>query len=91
MINEYCVAQHVPAADMDRLWALGWRHFGSYFFRYSAMPHDGTLYHVIPLRIELSKFDLSQSQTRVRARSAGSISRSPQRQIWIVRAESQPN
>jgi arginyl-tRNA--protein-N-Asp/Glu arginylyltransferase len=69
MINEYCVAQHVPAADMDRLWALGWRHFGSYFFRYSAMPHDGTLYHVIPLRIELSKFDLSQSQTRVLRRN----------------------
>ena len=69
MINEYCVAQHVPAADMDKLWALGWRHFGAYFFRYSTMPHDGTLYHVIPLRIELSKFDLSQSQTRVLRRN----------------------
>src|SRR4029453_16539410 len=50
---------------MDSLWALGWRHFGAYFFRYSAMSHDGRTYHVIPLRIELSKFDLSQSQTRV--------------------------
>jgi arginine-tRNA-protein transferase len=33
------------------------------------MAHDGTPYHVIPLRIELSKFDLSQSQTRVLRRN----------------------
>ena len=69
LINEYFLAKHVAPADMDRLWALGWRHFGMHFFRYSAMPRDGVPYHVIPLRIDLSRFDLSQSQARVLRRN----------------------
>jgi arginyl-tRNA--protein-N-Asp/Glu arginylyltransferase len=69
MINEFFVAGSVGAADMDMLWAEGWRHFGVYFFRYSEVEHDGTARHVIPLRIELDHFGLSKSQTRVRRKN----------------------
>src|SRR5688572_20489151 len=65
MINEYFVAGHVSAEDMDMLWAEGWRHFGVYFFRYSDVDHDGVSCHVTPLRIDLAAFVPSQSQKRV--------------------------
>jgi arginyl-tRNA--protein-N-Asp/Glu arginylyltransferase len=69
MINEYFLAKQVRAADMDTLWEQGWRHFGVYFFRYSIVERDGMPYHVIPLRIELARFSLSQSQLRVLRRN----------------------
>lgn len=69
MINEYFMAGSVGAEDMDMLWAEGWRHFGVYFFRYSEAEHDGALCHVIPLRVVMENFVLSQSQTRIRRKN----------------------
>jgi arginyl-tRNA--protein-N-Asp/Glu arginylyltransferase len=69
MINEYFRASHVPEAEMDLLWAEGWRHFGVFFFRYSVALHDGALCHVLPLRVDLAKFLPSRSQKRVLARN----------------------
>ena len=63
-INEYFVAGSVDASDMDLLWAQGWRHFGTYFFRYSIAEHEGTLCHVQPLRLKLADFVPSRSQRR---------------------------
>ena len=57
----------VAPEQMDRLWAHGWRHFGTYFFRYSAVFHWGGIKMVIPLRIDLARFTLSRSQRRVMA------------------------
>ena len=51
---------------MDRAWAAGWRHFGSYFFRYSRNGAN----HVLPLRVRLEDFKFSASQKRVRKRNA---------------------
>jgi arginine-tRNA-protein transferase len=68
-MNEYFLAGQVGAADMDRLWEQGWRHFGVYFFRYSVMEHNGSPHHVTPLRIELATFSPSQSQLRVLKRN----------------------
>src|SRR5690349_1990254 len=65
MINEYFLAGRVSPADMDLLWAEGWRHFGTYFFRYSTAENDGALCHVLPLRLRLAGFNLSRSQQRV--------------------------
>ncbi len=70
MINEYFVASHAGTADMDLLWAEGWRHFGVYFFRYSAAQHDGSPRHVLPLRIDLAGFTPSRSQRRVLRRNS---------------------
>lgn len=64
MINEFFVANHVRAAHMDWLWAQGWRHFGTYFFRYSMAFQSGALCHVIPLRVDLTRFLPSRSQKR---------------------------
>src|SRR5262249_43313308 len=54
---------------MDLLWELGWRHFGNFFFRYSASRHWGGFRTVRPLRVDLSKFAPSRSQKRVRGRN----------------------
>lgn len=63
-INEYFLRHRVEPELMDRLWARGWRHFGEYFFRYSIAYHEGGAQQVIPLRIDLTKFQLSRSQKR---------------------------
>ncbi len=52
-------------AEMDRLWAEGWRHFGMFFFRYRQSTHGGVDFNVLPLRIDLNRFVLSRSQRRV--------------------------
>jgi arginyl-tRNA--protein-N-Asp/Glu arginylyltransferase len=69
MINEYFVATRVTASEMDLLWAEGWRHFGTYFFRYSTAEHEGARCHVLPLRLKLSAFEPSRSQKRVLKRN----------------------
>jgi arginine-tRNA-protein transferase len=55
----------VPPGEMDRLWAEGWRHFGTFFFRYRKSRHGRTLFNVLPLRIDLERFSLSRGQKRV--------------------------
>jgi arginine-tRNA-protein transferase len=68
VINEFFVASCLSAADMDRLWADGWRHFGAYFFRYSMTLFGGPC-HVMPLRVELAAFTPSRSQERILRRN----------------------
>ena len=51
---------------MDQLWAAGWRHFGSLFFRYSEHQDDV----IQPLRVDLRTFQLSKSQRRVLRKNA---------------------
>ncbi len=63
-INEYFLRHQVEPELMDKLWARGWRHFGEYFFRYSIAHHEDGAQQVIPLRIDLAKFELSRSQKR---------------------------
>ncbi len=55
---------------MDRAWAGGWRHFGSYFFRYSRMMEAHGFKTVMPLRMRLEHFEPSNSQARVLKRNA---------------------
>lgn len=69
-INEQFLAERVQPADMDKLWAAGWRHFGSYFFRYSVGIHEGELRRVVPLRIRLEDLSLSKSHRRNLARNS---------------------
>ena len=68
-INECFMRARATPEQMDSLWALGWRHFGNYFFRYSASLHWGGFRTVMPLRVDLSKFAPSRSQRRVRGRN----------------------
>jgi leucyl-tRNA---protein transferase len=60
-MNEYFFNDQISAAQMDYLWARGWRHFGEYFFRYSHVGKN----HVTPLRIDLATFKLTTSLKRI--------------------------
>ncbi|MEW6208118.1 MAG: GNAT family N-acetyltransferase [Acidobacteriota bacterium] len=51
--------------EMDGLWAEGWRHFGTLFFRYSVAFHWGDVRFCTPLRVDLEKFHPSRSQKRI--------------------------
>jgi leucyl-tRNA---protein transferase len=68
-IDEYFERAWASPEQMDLLWALGWRHFGNYFFRYSASHTPGGFRKVMPLRVDLSKFAPSRSQKRALARN----------------------
>jgi arginine-tRNA-protein transferase len=69
-IDEYFVSARATPEQMDILWGLGWRHFGSYFFRYSASLRRDGIHTVMPLRVDLSKFEPSRSQKRAIARNS---------------------
>lgn len=69
IINEYSIQRRLSHRQMDMAWAQGWRHFGSYFFRYSQTSLDNESKHVMPLRIRLDQFTPSTSQKRVLRRN----------------------
>lgn len=70
-INEFFHAPEVSAEQMDEFWALGWRHFGMEFFRYSAMPTSHGEWMVIqPLRVSIHDLTLTKSQRRVLRKNA---------------------
>lgn len=69
-INEEFTAPSVTPAELDRLLADGWRHFGTEFFRYNLGIYEGEIRLVLPLRIRLSDFKLSKSQERVLRKNA---------------------
>ncbi len=69
-INEAGELREASPELMDRCWAGGWRHFGSYFFRYSRMSGASGFKTVTPLRMRLADFVLSTSQTRVMKRNS---------------------
>lgn len=64
-INEVFEAPHVTPARLDFLLADAWRHFGTYFFRYSLGLYESDIRLVLPLRIRLAHFSQSKSQRRV--------------------------
>jgi arginine-tRNA-protein transferase len=64
-INEEFFAESVEPSVYDRLLADGWRHFGEHFFRYSLGMYRQEVRRVMPLRVRLVDFRLSESQRRV--------------------------
>ena len=68
-VNEYFFCDAVSPLQIDGLWAKGWRHFGTYFFRYSSVQRAGEVYTVLPLRVRLTTFTPSRSQKRVLRRN----------------------
>jgi leucyl-tRNA---protein transferase len=69
-INEAGELELASPELMDRCWADGWRHFGSYFFRYSRMSEARGFKTVTPLRMRLENFVLSTSQARITKRNS---------------------
>ena len=64
-INEEFYGEKLHPAQLDAVWAQGWRHFGTHFFRYNLGFYQADIRRVIPLRIRLADFTLSKSQRRV--------------------------
>jgi leucyl-tRNA---protein transferase len=69
ILDQHFVCANFSPEHMDELWAYGWRHFGTYFFRYSMSLHWGGIHTVIPLRVDLKRFAPSRSQKRILARN----------------------
>ncbi|MBX3298034.1 MAG: arginine-tRNA-protein transferase [Acidobacteria bacterium] len=65
VINEAFIAGSVTREQVDLLLSEGWRHFGTYFFRYNFGMHDDSVVRVLPLRIRLSQYRPTRSQRRV--------------------------
>ncbi len=68
-VNDSFERLQVSSPKMDNLWSQGWRHFGTYFFRYSLAFHRSRFCTVMPLRIDLQRFTLSRSQKRTLAKN----------------------
>ncbi len=64
-INEEFYSSEASPEQMDAFWADGWRHFGTYFFRYSLGIYEAEIRRVFPLRLRLADFSFSKSQRRV--------------------------
>ena len=67
--DESFICVSASPADMDELWAEGWRHFGIIFVRYGSAFHGGKFYSVLPLRVDIERFALTRSQKRVLAKN----------------------
>jgi len=63
--SQYFFLEQLDPRDMDVVLAEGWRHFGSFFFKDTINEFDGKKYHVIPLRINLEKFDYSKNHKKI--------------------------
>jgi arginyl-tRNA--protein-N-Asp/Glu arginylyltransferase len=63
-IAQRCELYRATPAMMDAFWADGWRHFGEQFFRDMFSVVENRLRLVLPLRIDVSAFTLSDSQRR---------------------------
>lgn len=62
-IDEWFFDLFAEPERMDWLWERGWRHFGAIFFRYSRQLNP-TRQDIIPLRIDLARFQPTKSQRR---------------------------
>lgn len=70
-LNEEFEAATVSPAELDGYLESGWRHFGTHFFRYNLGIYRDEIRRVIPLRIRLSEFSPSKSQSRVLRKNTG--------------------
>ena len=65
--DQHFICLEASAEEMDRYWAEGWRHFGIIFFRYRTAVHGNRLFSVMPLRLDLQRFELTRSLKRILA------------------------
>ncbi len=68
-INEEFLCAKVSHTEIDALLENGWRHFGTYFYRYNIGLFEAEFRRVFVLRIRLADFQLSKSQGRILKRN----------------------
>ncbi|MDQ3180122.1 MAG: arginine-tRNA-protein transferase [Acidobacteriota bacterium] len=64
-INEEFYTLKAAPRQIDVLWANGWRHFGTQFYRYNFSFYEGRICRVFPLCIRLADFSLSKNKRRI--------------------------
>jgi len=70
IIDERFVRRQLPEALLEMLWARGWRHFGSQYFRHNYFFYSGYFCSVQAIRIRVADFRPSRSQRRVLRKNA---------------------
>ncbi|NJO03167.1 MAG: arginine-tRNA-protein transferase [Bacteroidia bacterium] len=65
----YMEREYVSPLELDLLLADGWRHFGTFFFRDRMSWNERKLCQIIPLRIDLRRFNFTKSQRKVLRRN----------------------
>lgn len=70
IIDERFEHRQLPAPLLEMLWARGWRHFGSRYFRHNFFVHSSKLYSVRALRLRVADFRPSRSQRRILRKNA---------------------
>ncbi|MBE7413006.1 MAG: hypothetical protein L6Q54_03750 [Leptospiraceae bacterium] len=65
MIYDRLIAAKVSPTELDEFLRQGFRHFGVNFFRYSSSYLDEELEDILPLRINLTTFQFSDSQKKI--------------------------
>ncbi|NUQ82214.1 MAG: arginine-tRNA-protein transferase [Bacteroidetes bacterium] len=80
--TNYFIAPQVTPGGLDYLLSTGWRHFGQVFFRYQTHDYNGQTCRVVPLRVRLDEFELSDSQRKTLRRNQDlSIRTGPTRRV----------
>lgn len=70
MIDELTIEQ-IDHKLLDEHLEKGWRHFGTYFFRYILSVHNNQYCIVVPLRIRLENYSPTKSQRKLIKRNEG--------------------
>lgn len=65
IIDERFTRRQLPDALLEMLWARGWRHFGSQYFRHNYFFYSGYFCSVQAIRLRVADFRPSRSQRRV--------------------------
>lgn len=78
MLDHPFLEAHLPEvspADIDMIWADGWRNFGANFFRNQIDYVDEKWIEIVPLRINLEKFSFRKHQRKLLRQQAETIVR----------------
>lgn len=70
LVAESRVIRAARPDHMDEYWSVGWRHFGSEFFRASLMADEMCLKRQVALRIVVPRFAMTKSQRRTYRRNS---------------------
>lgn len=70
IIDERFEHRQLLESYLEILWARGWRHFGSRYFRHNFFVHSSKLFSVRALRLRVADFRPSRSQRRVLRKNA---------------------
>lgn len=69
IIDETFNRELVSPDELDTLLSEGWRHFGTLFYRQNLTVFEDKIAQIIPLRVDLNKFQPSKSLRRIKKKN----------------------